>query len=76
MMCGLGEIWGDALGKINEYFLGKLALVEGQKGAVFHQPISIFILCVEIIGPFYGKILDLSCGHVHLKCPSVGRRRN
>ena len=62
LMNGLGEIEGDAFGKIYEYFLGKFALVEGQKGGVFYTPTSIVTLIVEIIGPFHGMILDLACG--------------
>lgn len=59
---GLGEIEGDAFGKIYEYFLGKFALAEGQKGGVFYTPTSIVKLIVEIIEPFYGKIFDPACG--------------
>lgn len=59
---GLGEIEGDAFGRIYEYFLGKFAMVEGQKGGVFYTPTSIVKLIVEIIEPFYGKIFDPACG--------------
>ena len=59
---GLGEIEGDAFGKIYEYFLGKFALAEGQKGGVFYTPTSIVKLIVEIIEPFHGKIFDPACG--------------
>ena len=59
---GLGEVEGDAFGKIYEYFLGKFALAEGQKGGVFYTPISIVRLIVEIIEPFHGKIFDPACG--------------
>jgi type I restriction enzyme M protein len=35
------EIEGDAFGKIYEYFLGKFAMSEGQKGGEFFTPTSI-----------------------------------
>jgi type I restriction enzyme M protein len=56
------EIEGDAIGKVYEYFLGKFALKEGQKGGVFYTPTSIVKLIVEIIEPFHGKIFDPACG--------------
>jgi type I restriction enzyme M protein len=62
LLNGLGEIEGDAFGKIYEYFLGKFALAEGQKGGVFYTPTSIVKLIVEIIEPFHGKIFDPACG--------------
>ena len=58
----LGDITGDAFGKVYEYFLGKFALSEGQKGGEFFTPTSIVQLIVEIIEPFEGKILDPACG--------------
>jgi len=56
------EIEGDAFGKIYEYFLGKFAMSEGQKGGEFFTPISIVKLIVEVIEPFHGRILDPACG--------------
>ncbi|MBN1629654.1 MAG: SAM-dependent DNA methyltransferase, partial [Thermoleophilia bacterium] len=56
------EIEGDAFGKIYEYFLGKFAMSEGQKGGEFFTPTSIVKLIVEIIEPFHGRILDPGCG--------------
>ena len=56
------EIEGDAFGKIYEYFLGKFAMSEGQKGGEFFTPTSIVKLIVEIIEPFHGRILDPACG--------------
>jgi len=53
---------GDAFGKIYEYFLGKFAMSEGQKGGEFFTPLSIVRLIVEIIEPFHGRILDPACG--------------
>lgn len=62
LLNGLGEIDGDAFGRIYEYFLGKFALAEGQKGGVFYTPNSIVKLIVEIIEPYHGQILDPACG--------------
>ena len=56
------DIEGDAFGKIYEYFLGKFAMSEGQKGGEFFTPTSIVKLIVEIIEPFGGRIFDPSCG--------------
>lgn len=56
------NIEGDAFGKIYEYFLGKFAMAEGQKGGEFFTPTSIVRLIVEIIEPFNGKIFDPACG--------------
>lgn len=53
---------GDVFGKIYEYFLGKFALSEGQKGGEFFTPTSVVRLIVEVIEPFSGKILDPACG--------------
>ena len=53
---------GDAFGQIYEYFLGKFAMAEGQKGGEFFTPISIVKLIVEIIEPYHGRILDPACG--------------
>lgn len=57
----LGDIEGDAFGKVYEYFLGKFALVEGRGGEYF-TPTPIVRLIVEIVEPFNGKILDPACG--------------
>ncbi len=53
---------GDMFGKIYEYFLGKFARTEGQKGGEFFTPTSIVKLIVEIIEPFKGRVLDPACG--------------
>ena len=58
----LGDIAGDAFGKVYEYFLGKFAVAEGAKGGEYFTPTSIVRLIVEIIEPFNGTILDLACG--------------
>lgn len=56
------DIEGDAFGKIYEYFLGKFAMKEGQKGGEFFTPTSIVKLIVSVIEPFHGKIFDPACG--------------
>ncbi|MPR37445.1 class I SAM-dependent DNA methyltransferase [Salmonirosea aquatica] len=53
---------GDAFGKIYEYFLGKFALSEGQKGGEFYTPTSVVKLIVEILEPHEGRIFDPACG--------------
>lgn len=59
----IGEgVSGDVFGQIYEYFLGKFAMSEGQKGGEFFTPTSIVRLIVEILEPFSGKILDPACG--------------
>ena len=56
------DLEGDAFGKIYEYFLGKFAMSEGQKGGEFFTPPSVVKLIVEIIEPFHGRIYDPACG--------------
>ena len=56
------EIEGDAFGKIYEYFLGKFAMSEGQKGGEFFTPTPIVKLIAEIIEPYHGLIYDPACG--------------
>ena len=56
------DIEGDAFGKIYEYFLGRFAMSEGQKGGEFFMPTSIVKLIVEIIEPYHGRIYDPACG--------------
>ena len=57
-----GAIEGDGFGLIYEYFLGKFAFSEGQKGGEFFTSTSIVRLIVEILEPFHGKIYDPACG--------------
>jgi type I restriction enzyme M protein len=56
------DIEGDAFGKIYEYFLGKFAMAEGQKGGEFFTPTAIVKLMVEILEPFHGRVYDPCCG--------------
>ncbi|MEO1450913.1 MAG: N-6 DNA methylase [Bacteroidota bacterium] len=53
---------GDLFGKIYEYFLGKFALSEGQKGGQFFTPTSVVRFIVEVIEPYQGKLFDPACG--------------
>ena len=53
---------GDIFGKIYEYFLGKFAMSEGQKGGEFFTPTSVVRFIVEVIEPYAGKIYDPACG--------------
>ncbi|MBE3560679.1 MAG: N-6 DNA methylase [Ktedonobacteraceae bacterium] len=52
----------DMFGRIYEYFLGKFALSEGQRGGEFFTPTSLVRLIVEVIEPFEGLIFDPACG--------------
>jgi len=54
----LSNVEGDVFGKIYEYFLGKFAMSEGQKGGEFFTPISLVRLIVEVIGPYHGRLFD------------------
>lgn len=56
------SIEGDVFGKIYEYFLGKFAMAEGQRGGEFFTPISLVKLIVEVIEPYHGRIYDPACG--------------
>ncbi len=53
---------GDTFGLIYEYFLGKFAMSEGQKGGEFYTPTSIVRLIVDILEPYHGRIYDPACG--------------
>ena len=56
------DLSGDAFGKIYEYFLGKFAMSEGQRGGEFFTPAPVVELIVRMIEPAGGKILDPACG--------------
>jgi type I restriction enzyme M protein len=66
------DIEGDAFGKIYEYFLGKFAMSEGQKGGEFFTPISLVKLIVEVIEPYHGRIYDPACGSGGMFVQSAG----
>jgi len=56
------DVEGDVFGRIYEYFLGRFAMSEGQRGGEFFTPTSIVKLIVEVIEPYHGRILDPACG--------------
>lgn len=56
------DLEGDVFGQIYEYFLGKFAMAEGQKGGEFFTPTSLVKLIVEIIEPYHGLVYDPACG--------------
>jgi type I restriction enzyme M protein len=56
------DVEGDVFGQIYEYFLGKFAAAEGQRGGEFFTPTSLVKLIVEVIEPYEGYILDPACG--------------
>jgi type I restriction enzyme M protein len=56
------DIKGDAFGKIYEYFLGKFAMSEGQKGGEFFTPTSLVDLIVAVIAPYHGRLFDPANG--------------
>ncbi|MEG3058988.1 type I restriction-modification system subunit M [Anaerorhabdus sp.] len=58
----MSEHNGDTFGAIYEYFLGKFASSEGQKGGEFFTPNSLVRLIVEILEPYSGLLLDPACG--------------
>jgi len=58
----MDKIEGDAFGKIYEYFLGKFASAEGQRGGEFFTPTSLVRLIVEILKPIKGNVYDPACG--------------
>lgn len=58
----MSEHNGDTFGAIYEYFLGKFASSEGQKGGEFFTPNSLVRLIVEVIEPYSGLLLDPACG--------------
>jgi type I restriction enzyme M protein len=72
----LGDIEGDAFGKVYEYFLGNFAVAEGARGGEYFTPTSIVRLIVEIIEPFNGKILDPACGSGGMFAPRRPSREN
>lgn len=58
----LMDVEGDVFGKIYEYFLGKFAMAEGQRGGEFFTPTSIVQLIVAVIEPYHGRIYDPADG--------------
>ena len=56
------DVEGDMFGKVYEYFLGKFAMAEGQRGGEFFTPTCLVRLIVEVIEPYKGRIFDPACG--------------
>ncbi len=56
------DIEGDVFGKIYEYFLGRFAMAEGQRGGEFFTPTTLVKLIVEVIEPYHGRIYDPASG--------------
>ncbi len=56
------DLEGDMFGRVYEYFLGRFASAEGQKGGEFFTPTAIVKLIVGIIAPYHGRIFDPACG--------------
>jgi type I restriction enzyme M protein len=56
------DVEGDVFGRIYEYFLGKFAMSEGQRGGEFFTPTSIVKLIVEVMEPYHGRIFDPASG--------------
>ena len=66
----LSSTEGDVFGKIYEYFLGKFAMSEGQKGGEFFTPTSLVKLIVDVLEPYHGRILDPFSRLDGFVCPS------
>ena len=52
----------DILGHVYEYFLGRFAAAEGQRGGQYYTPKSIVNLIVEMIEPYEGRVYDPAMG--------------
>lgn len=52
----------DVLGFVYEYFLGKFARKEGQKGGEFYTPTTVVNTLVGILQPTDGTLYDPCCG--------------
>ncbi len=52
----------DILGEVYEYFLGKFAAKQGQRGGEFYTPRSVVRTLVDILEPVDGKLYDPCCG--------------
>ena len=52
----------DVLGRVYEYFLGRFARAEGQKGGQFYTPRCVVQLLVEMLAPRRGRVYDPCCG--------------
>ncbi len=66
----------DVFGEIYEYFLGKFAAKEGQRGGQFFTPESLVKLIVEVLEPDKGRIYDPACGAGGMFIQSANFMRN
>ena len=58
----LGEIGGDVIGRIYEYFLSKFAKAVASDDGVFFTPKSLVKMLVNVLEPQQGVMLDPACG--------------
>jgi len=67
----------DVFGEIYEFFLGKFALKEGQRGGQFFTPESLVKLIVEVLEPTHGRIYDPACGAggMFIQCANFLRKQ-
>ncbi len=52
----------DPLGRVYEYFLGRIAAAEGKGGGEFYTPQCVVQLLVRMIEPYKGCVFDPCCG--------------
>ena len=52
----------DILGRVYEYFLGRFAGAEGERGGEFYTPRSVVRLLVAMLEPYKGRVYDPCCG--------------
>src|SRR5574344_1870933 len=58
----LADRENDLIGRVYEYFLGKVAIAEGKGKGEYYTPKTIVNLIAEMIEPYHGKIYDPCCG--------------
>ena len=59
----------DIIGRVYEYFLGKIALAEGKGKGEFYTPKCIVNLIAEMIEPYHGILYE--CGYPHVTIDDV-----
>ena len=52
----------DLLGEVFEYFIGKFASAEGQRGGQFYTPSHVVKTLVAVLSPNSGRVYDPCCG--------------
>ena len=52
----------DLLGEVFEYFIGKFASAEGQRGGQFYTPSHVVKTLVAVLSPNWGRVYDPCCG--------------